>query len=576
MPVVDREKERLIVERARQRGWNDEQIKSAVLQFRSQAGGGVTSGVQTQPSAPQQAVEPQENKPNLLQSIAKPFVRTLAAVPALAGGISNLAQGDVAGAREALTKQRNILGTPTTPIGIPEDPAKQAFQPGAANAAKDVLRFGADIGGTGAQIASYAAPASILTKGAGLGARVLGSAAAGSLGGALGSAGEAIADEKKPGQILGSTLSGAIGGGLIGGLIPPAGALASKVLKPIGNTIGRVGSEILGKTTGAGEAAINQVFSDPAVIKYTRRASGEGAEGLMKSALEDTRRGFDLMTSSNSKAYREAMERIKATPQDLSNAVSDVRSQIVREATEGFGIRFADGNKLNNLDFNASDVVEGTASVQRAFDRLFGEPISSIADLDRVKKSLGRIAAGAPNRSPAQALIYKMKDGISRALKEKVPGYAQEMSRFSEAADLADDIQKALSLGDKASTDTTLRKLMSTLRQNNELRKGFLETLGKTSGTDPVSKIAGVTLSPKMPRGLSGALTPTLSGIGIATHAITPASIAGILLFLASTSPRLVAEAVSLLGRVKGKTLPLFVKQGIRNLLIQAAQQQED
>ncbi len=38
MPVVDREKEREIVKRARERGWSDEQIKEAVLKFREQAG----------------------------------------------------------------------------------------------------------------------------------------------------------------------------------------------------------------------------------------------------------------------------------------------------------------------------------------------------------------------------------------------------------------------------------------------------------------------------------------------------------------------------------------------------------
>lgn len=551
MPVVNREVERAIVERARARGMADEQIKQAVLKYRAEQ---PQFNSIAQPSAAQQPTAAPVEKNNLLTAIAKPFIKTAAAIPAVIGGVSKLAQGDVQGAQEAITKERSFgaLGS-TRPIGINQETGeKQKF----GELAKDVV-------GTGAEIASYAAPTGALGKGASLGAKAMSAAKAGALGGALGGFGQGLQEKQPLLKTVGQTVTGAALGGATGGALPILGAGASKIAEGAGD----LGAEILGRTTGGGEASIREVFNNPNAIKFARKAGKEGQEGLLLQAVEEARSGLDNITSSNNKEYREAMKRIKANPQDLSEAVSEIRNSIVNEAKDNFGIRFGDGKKLNNLDFNASDVVEGANSVQRAFDRFFAEPIKTIEDLDRVKKSLGRLAQGAPARSPAQALIYKMKEAVSATLKSKVPGYAEEMARFGELADLSDEITKALSLGDKASIDTTIRKLMSTMRQNNELRKAMLSTLGKSGNSDIMGKIAGATLAPKTPRGLQGVLTPSVgTGIGI----LHPQSIPAFLFYLASTSPRLVAEAVALLGKFKGTKIPLVIQQQLKNLLIQA------
>lgn len=495
---------------------------------------------------------------NLLTNIAKPFIKTAAAVPALIGGVSKLAQGDVAGASDALTRERSfgMFGS-TRPIGINQETGqKQSF----GELAKDVI-------GTGAEIASYAAPVGALGRGASLGAKITSAGKAGAVGGAIGGLGSGLQQDQTLGKTLGQTATGALAGGAVGGLLPVGGATVRKA----GNLVGRLGSEVLGKTTGAGEAAIREAFNNPNVVRFARNAGKEGPEGLMKQALEEAHRGLDNLTSSNSKAYNEAMSRIIASPQDLSGAVSELRRSIVQNATDGFGIRFGDGKKLNNLDFNASDIVQGSAEVQRAFDRLFGEPIGSVKELDRVKKSLGRIAKGAPHGSPAQALIFQMKDEVSNILKTKIPGYAEEMGRFSEAIELTDEIEKALSLSDKASQDTAVRKLMSSMRQNNELRNAMLEMLGKGSNEDILGKIAGATLAPMTPRALTGILQPTAIGFGGLSGIINASNIPYLILYLSSTSPRAVAEFMNLLGKVKGKVIPPKIQAAMKNILIQAA-----
>jgi hypothetical protein len=523
--------------------------------------------------------QPTEQQPGLVQGIvqgiAKPFLKTATNVLNFGEGAADLLQGKVGQANEAANKTRDYgyFGKDIAPVGG----TKPIEQTNFGDFTKDVV-------GTGAEIGSYAAPfgslpglaektAAKAALEAGqvakpwLSGLVRGGVASGTTSGVLSGAGaELQKPESTVGSVLGAGVTSGLLGGVTGGVLPALGALGNKVV----GGAGKLGSEVLGKSTGGGAETLRNIFENPENINLVRQATKEGPEGLMKSAIQDARNGLDVMTSGNSKAYREAMDRIKASPQDLSNAVSDIRSKIVQEATDGFGIRFGDGKKLNNLDFNASDVVEGSASVQRAFDRLFGEPISSVAELDRVKKSLRRLAQGAPNRSPAQALIYKMKDAASSALKEKVPGYAEEMARFSEASDIADEITKALSLGDKASIDTTARKLMSIMRQNNELRKGMVEALGKAGGEDINGKIAGATLGSLTPRGLSGVLTPTIGGLGAVGAFLNPSAWPFLLLYLSSTSPRLVAEATALMAKVKGPTVPVIIKQQLKNLLIQA------
>lgn len=520
------------------------------------------------------AQQPQEpgGFQKFVQGVAKPFLKVATNVANFGEGTLDLLKGDVKGANEATTKARDFgyFGQDVTPVGVDE-----------GGQFKNIGGFAKDVIGTGAEIGAYAMPASGALRGvksvaeAGLKALPRVAADQALLGGAsafLGGAGqEAQRSQSTTGSILGAGAKAVPAGAAIGAVLPIAGTAVRGATKFIGKGIGKGASEILGRTTGMQENVVKNAFNDPNVVKFSRRAAKEGPEGLMTEALEDTRNALDSMVSENSAAYREAIDRVNASPQDMSNTLSDIRSKIVKDATEGFGIRFNDGKKLNNLDFNASDVVEGTASVQRAFDRMFGESISTVKEMDRLKKSLGRIAKGAPNGSPAQALIYRMKDQVSTSLKEGVPGYAEEMARFGSASELIDDIEKALSLKDTVQKDTAIRKLMSTMRQNNEFRLEMLKILEQKGKGDITAKISGATAANWTPRGLAGVLSGVLTPSGISLSVINPANIPYLMLWLSISSPRLVTEAAALLGKFKGKTIPAVVKQQFRNILIRAA-----
>ncbi len=141
----------------------------------------------------------------------------------------------------------------------------------------------------------------------------------------------------------------------------------------------------------------------------------------------------------------------------------------------------------------------------------------------------------------------------AKGIIKDVPGYSNLVNDYSNTTGLIKDIQKGLSLGNKAQSDTAFRKLSSVLRTNNEFRQQVVKELDKETGGTLLPKIAGQQLSEILPRGLArsveavGGVGALASGVGILP--IIKAAIV--------TSPRAVGELISALGfgAEKGKAI---------------------
>jgi hypothetical protein len=62
---------------------------------------------------------------------------------------------------------------------------------------------------------------------------------------------------------------------------------------------------------------------------------------------------------------------------------------------------------------------------------------------------------------------------------QQAPDYAVAMDNYSKSADLLREMERALSLGNKASADTALRKLTSLMRNNVNTNYGERLRLGR-------------------------------------------------------------------------------------------------
>jgi hypothetical protein len=97
------------------------------------------------------------------------------------------------------------------------------------------------------------------------------------------------------------------------------------------------------------------------------------------------------------------------------------------------------------------------------------------------------------------------------------------MKAYQEASELTKEIERALSLGNRASADTSMRKLQSLMRNNVNTNYGNrLDLAGKleaAGGQEIMPAIAGQSLNSFTPRGLQGMAATGLGGFGLANPA---------------------------------------------------------
>lgn len=358
--------------------------------------------------------------------------------------------------------------------------------------------------------------------------------------------------------------------GVIGAILP---AGFSAVGKAVGGA-GRLASEALGRSTGAGSAAIREVFERPEVIGFARKGT-DAITDLTDQALEGAQKGLTRLTEKRGQAYVKELTKIKANKEPMMEIVGDA---IMRadEALAEASVKFKKGAVLPSNAFRDSSIEQGKNAVTKAYRTLKLWRDYTPAGLDSLKKKLNQFKRSVANTTDGSySVIKKMSDRVDDGLKTYVPNYRKMTSQYAEASDFLDEVKSALSLRDTNAKDTAIRKLMSALRQNNEMRLEFLRTLGKEAGQDVVGKITGATLAPLQPRGIAGG-TSTLGTIG----SFSVGSIPGLLLYLSASSPRLVGEAVALAGQIrkaadKNGNIPIYLRKALTDLLRRAAENEE-
>ena len=387
-------------------------------------------------------------------------------------------------------------------------------------------------------------------------------------GGIMGGAGAAGQELQKKDSTLGSVLKKGLGGTALGFGTGAALPLIGGAINQVAKGAKKVTTEFLGKSTGAGEFSVREAFDNPAVIGFARRAGKEGPDVLQSEALDEARLGLIKLKEARRSAYIKDLEKVVANPADLTNALQTARQNARQQMLE-IGARFGEGKNLNNLDLSGTAITRNEKTIERAFNDLMSWTDTSVKGLDTLKKRLSdHVSELKREGGNAYVASIKMLDDVRGALNAAVPEYEKMTAGYHEASDLIDEITKALSLGDKASKDTAFNKITGILRQNKELRRELLGSLSNASGKDILAKLAGAQLGTLAPRGLAGAIFPT-SVAGVSA-VLNVNSLPFFMMMLASSSPRLVAEFASLMGRVSGKTIPIAIKQQMARLIIQA------
>lgn len=363
-------------------------------------------------------------------------------------------------------------------------------------------------------------------------------------------------------------LSGLLSGA---GAVTKTGALskAGEAVEPLNiaaklpvAAAGSLAKEFLGKTTGAGAGAIEEAYKGSPMFKAAMRGNVSPDDVLL-----DAKGALHSMKIDRANTYVEQLNNISnigrqidITPlRERLNTVLDsynVQRKITPIKTEvPSGLVDASGNPITTvkttlkkeLDFTRStldrNAVNDTENIINKIDQWGTNPIDRTPKgLDILKRQLDDFYSESKN---SRALVSNLRNVVNDLLVREVPEYEQMTAQYAKTTQLTQEIEKALSLGTRTAADTSLRKLMSVMRENFEFRRGLVKQLESSAGKDISGEIAGVQLNKPLPRGLLG----PIFGMGTLYEGLTrdPTFLA----LLATSSPRLVGEFTLLLGQTK-------------------------
>lgn len=362
-------------------------------------------------------------------------------------------------------------------------------------------------------------------------------------------------------DIFKGAAGGAVLGGGISGALPITGAALSKV----GQGGAKFTTEFLGKATGSKGAAIKEIFNNPDAIEFARRA-GKNPEVVQKEVVDTVVQGLKAVKDKRATKYQQDLAKLNLDPQVTVGALQNVKGRMSEIASNAGGFYSPADNVVN---LGKSTIIDGRNVVQQAFDDVAGWSDTSPTGLDTLKRRLDSYVGQlrSPDKKEAQRVVLQLKDSVRNELETKIPGYKEMTKAYAEASDFIDELEKTFALKRGRTEEQQLNKIMQMFRPGKERSMEMAREVQEILGQDIVGKAAGASMGELTPKGLSGVFQPLA--------AFSLANIPGLLAYLATTSPRLVAEVVSLLGRfpasaVQQKVFPQALQDALRRILIKA------
>lgn len=367
---------------------------------------------------------------------------------------------------------------------------------------------------------------------------------------------EALATD--PAGVAADAASVLTGGGAVAARVPGMSRLAeglkrsASAVDPLANVArgagaitrgaGSTAAALLGNTTGAGSEAIKQAY-------------GAGkAGGTKASALADNMRGNAQMTDvlDAAKADLSVMQKLKSAEYNSNMASVRGSKEVIDFSGINKSLADAKAKVMYGSQVKNPQAAEALSSIQKEigdWNKLDPAQYHTPEGMDALKQKIGGIVESIPFEAKTARMVGgDVYNSIKSEITKQAPEYAKTMKDYASASDQIKEIERALSLGQKASADTAMRKLQSLMRNNVNTNYGNRQALAKQleemGGRDLMPALAGQALSSPTPRGLQ-ALGAT--GVGVASY-LNPS----VLPLLATQSPRLVGEASLAAGRVAG------------------------
>lgn len=326
-----------------------------------------------------------------------------------------------------------------------------------------------------------------------------------------------------------------IGYGLaLGGGLPIATKVAGAAGSMLKNGAAGVTNNVLGMATGTGAESVRTAY----------QSGKAGATGFLDNmrgnvpatdVLDSAKAALGQMRIDRATQYKSGMAGVSADKSVIDFAPIDKAVSAIQSM----------GNyKGQVINKNSAGTVDEISGLVNQWKSLNPAEYHTPEGLDALKQAISDVRDTTQFGTAARKAADTAYNAVKNEITAQAPTYAKVMKDYSAASEALSEVEKALSLGNKTSADTAMRKLQSLMRNNVNTNYGNRLGLAKTlesNGADLLAPIAGQAMSSYTPRGLSGLAA---SGGGIAALATNPLALAA----LPATSPRLVGEAAYKLG----------------------------
>lgn len=345
-------------------------------------------------------------------------------------------------------------------------------------------------------------------------------------------------------------------GAAIGAALP----VAQAALRAAGPLL----TKVAGTTTGAGDAALSQAYQAGKTGGAASQAFRENMRGgaSMLDVLDDAKANLAQLQAQRSAQYQASTAGMRANmkPVDLAPIVNSVES-----VADDFMFK---GQAKNP---QAAQAIQKAREMVGEWAQLDPAQYHTPAGIDALKQQIGALREGIPfEQRSARTAIDRVYRSIGDQIKAADPEYAKAMGDYAKASDLIDEVQRALSLNERASADTAMRKLQSLMRNNANTnygaRLGTAQALEEQGGRQLMPALAGQALNSWTPRSLQGAAASGAGGV-MALSGNVPGAAA----MAASSSPRLMGETFYGAGRAAGAIDPRLIEALRRGVVPSAA-----
>lgn len=331
-------------------------------------------------------------------------------------------------------------------------------------------------------------------------------------------------------------------GAMIGAALPPALKIAGETGRVIGSGAKSVLKNALGLSTGVGAEPVAQAFKAGQTGNRDFLANMKG-EVPLTDVLDRAKQGIASMVAEKSAQYRSGMIPIAGDKSVLSLQGID------KALDDALGVATFKGQTKNAA---ASSYVAKMKEAVDEWKALAPDEFHTPEGLDALKQKLGGIMEEIPfEQKTARLAAGKVYDAAKSTIQDQAPTYAKVMKDYSEASSQISELERALSLGDKASKDTAMRKLQSLMRNNVQTNYGnrlsLANTLEERGGVELMPSLAGQAMNSLTPRSLSGQM-----GSGATALAAMATSNPLLLAGLPLQSPRVVGSLAYGAGRLAG------------------------